>query len=172
MTRKKKIGVGCLAAFIVVGGVGWWFYGDLIRHFAPSLWRSVTDRPHEYKGTSIDNLKAMRNALLSYEESEGQFPEASGWMTAIEKRIVTDDLKSGESEKKLILPENVGQPGKFGYGFNASLSGKYHGDIKDHQTLMIYESVDEAKNASGDPAKAERRGGLAITLDGTIVESR
>lgn len=168
-TRRKKVAIGCLAVFLLVAGFGYWFYGPLLRHFLPTILGEITDRKKEYIGTSSDNLKIMRNALLSYEESEGQFPDAKSWMTAIEKRIVTDELKRGEAEKKLVTPENVGQPDKFGYALNDAVSGKYHEDIKDPKTPLVFESVSDEKNAHGDPAKTRKPGGLAIAVDGTIL---
>lgn len=169
-TRKQQIKLGCLVVFMIAAAFCWWFYGGIIKYLGPMLYRQMTDRKKEYTGTSIDNLKAMRNALMSYEESEGQFPEAGGWMTAIEKRIVTDDLKSGEAEKKLILPEFVGQPGKFGYAFNDAASAKYHGDVKDPKTPLVFESVSDGKNAHGDPVRERKTHGLAIAVDGTVLE--
>lgn len=168
--KKKRLKIGCLAVFVLGLAFGWWFYGDLIRHFWPTIVDSV--RPAEkqtYEGDSTANLRAMHTALLGYEESEGQFPYASGWMTAIENRLGTDVLKKGEGEKKMIHPEFVGQPGKYGYAYNKSLEGKYRGDLKDPKTILIFESSTTDKNASGDPSQVRKKGGLAITLDGQIL---
>jgi hypothetical protein len=169
--RKKKVKIGCLVAALVVFGGGYWFYGPILRHFLPTAWDSLFPASKQtYHGDSTANLQAMRTALLGYEESEGQFPAAAGWMDAIGNRLNTDNLKKGEGLKKLVTPEFVGQEGKYGYAFNDALSGKYHGDIKDQKTPMIFESSSTEKNAHGDPSKLRKPGGVAITVDGQIVK--
>lgn len=170
---KKKVKRGCLAVFVLALAFGIWFYGPLVK-LAYHLWQRGDFAPpsaqHEYEGTNTDNLKFLRTALLSYEESEGQFPSAGGWMDAIQNRLNTDDLKKGEAVKKFVAPAYVGQPGRFGYAFNDALSGKYMGDIKDQKTPMLFESTATERNAHGDPAKLRKPGGLAIGLDGTVLK--
>ena len=167
--RKKWLKRGIGFFFLTALAFCIWFYGPL----AYGLWRSgVFDHPsdtHKYQGTSTDNLKSIRTALLSYEESEGQFPVAGGWMDAILNRLNTDDLKGGEASKKLVYPEYVGQAGKYGYAYNDALSARYHGDIRDPKTPMVFESATTEKNAHGDPAKIRRPVGLAIGLNGDIL---
>ncbi len=145
-----------------------WFYGPL----AYGLWkRGFFDRPaaaHDYKGSSTENLKFIRTALLGYEESEGQFPLGPGWMDAIQNRLGSDDLKKGEAVKKLVAPEDEGKPEAYGYAFNDALSGKFYGDIKDPKTPMVFESGATGRNAHGDPAKLRKPGGLVITVGGDI----
>jgi hypothetical protein len=140
------------------------------------LWRAgffeSKPPPHAYAGDSKDNLRMMRTALLGYEESEGLFPEAGGWMDAIQNRLKTDDLKKGEGAKKLIRPDLLDQSGKFGYAINDKVGGQYHGDIKDPKTPLIFESTPTDRNAHGDPATIGKAGGLVITVDGTILEQR
>ena len=166
---KKWLKRGLLALVLVAIATAAISYGPLLY----GLWKhGVFDRPsaaHSYVGTSTDNLKYMRTALLSYEDSEGQFPISAGWMDAIMNRLNTDDLKKGESLKKLVYPGNEGQAGKYGYAFNDALSGKYHGDIKDPKTPMVFESTSTEKNAHGDPVKLRTPGGLAITVGGDIL---
>jgi hypothetical protein len=169
-SKKAKLKLGCLIVATLAFSFVAWFYGPLVL----ALWHiglfDKKSEAHAYDGTSVDNLKYMRTALLGYEESEGQFPEASGWVEAIQNRLNTDDLKKGEAVKKLVHPEFVGQPGKFGYAFNDALSQKYHDDIKDGKTPMIFESTTTDRNAHGDPAKLRKPGGLAIALDGTVLK--
>jgi hypothetical protein len=168
--KKSKFKLGCLMVSVLALGFIAWFYGPLVL----ALWHiGIFDKKsaaHAYDGTSIDNLKYMRTALLGYEESEGLFPEAGGWVDAIQNRLNTDDLKKGEAAKKLVYPEFVGQAGKFGYAFNGALSKKYHGDVKDGKTPLIFESTSTDRNAHGDPAKIRKPGGLAISVDGTILK--
>ena len=166
--RKRKL--GCL----VIGTLGFaflvWFYGPLLWALYKAGFLERKPPPHAYEGTSIDNLKFMRTALLGYEESEGLFPDSSGWVEAIQNRLNTDDLKKGEAAKKLVFPEYVGQAGKFGYAFNDALSNKYHGDVKDPKTPLIFESTTTERNAHGDPVKLRKPGGLAISVDGTVLK--
>ncbi len=167
---KKWLKRGIPAVLLVAVAVALWIYGP----FAWALYKKgFFDRPsaaHDYEGTSSDNLRYIRTALLGYEDSEGQFPVAGGWMDAIQNRLHTDDLKKGEASKKLIYPGYLGEEGKYGYAFNDALAGKYHGDIKDPQTPMVFESTTTERNAHGDPAKLRRPGGLAITMSGEIVK--
>jgi len=162
---KRGIG-GLLLVAILVAGV---FFGPLVYGLWQKGFFSQGAAKKQYEGTSIDNLKYMRTALLGYEDSEGQFPIAGGWMDAIKNRLNTDDLKKGESFKKLVYPEYEGQDGKYGYAFNDAISGKYHGDVKDPKTPMVFESTATELNAHGDPAKLRRHGGLAITMNGEIL---
>jgi hypothetical protein len=145
-------------------------YGPLVY----GLWKhGFFEKPadaHQYEGTSIDNLKYIRTALLGYEDSEGQFPQPAGWMDAIKNRLNTDDLQKGEASKKLVYPGYAGQPGKYGYALNDALGGKYHGYVKDPKTPMVFESTATERNAHGDPAKTRRPGGLAISIDGQILK--
>jgi hypothetical protein len=167
--KKKLIKRGLLTVILLGMAFAFWFYGPLVL----ALWREgffdKKTEAHNYEGTTIDNLKYLRTALLGYEESEGQFPAAAGWMEAVQNRLNTDDLKKGEALKKLVSPELVGQEGKYGYAINDAVSGKYHGDIKDPKTPLIFESTDTAKNAHGDPAKLRKPGGLAISVSGEIL---
>ncbi len=169
-SRKKKVLLGCGLFFILLLGTGYWFYGPLLR-YGWGYWSRTHDIDRkQYEGGSIDKLRAMRTALLGYEESEGQFPYGEGWMTAIENRLQTNDLQKGEGLKKLIYPAYVGQVGKYGYGFNNEASAKYLGDIKDPKAVLVYESEGTEKNLHGDPAKMRRAGGMAIAVDGTILK--
>lgn len=169
---RRKWWRGCLIAFGLVTLIAAILWGPLVY----SLWRrgvfgqlfSGQDK-HAYEGTTRKNLQAMRTALLGYQESEGQFPVAAGWMSAIENRLSTDVLKKGEGEKKMIRPELVGEAGKYGYAFNDAASGKYIGDIKDQKIPLVFESTSTEKNAHGDPEKLRLPGGHAIAVDGTLL---
>ncbi len=116
----------------------------------------------KYEGTNSDNLKAIRTALLLYHENEDRFPEANGWMDAIEKQLKTNDLTLEEAAKKLRSPTT----GHYGYAINDAAAGKYKGDLKDPKTILVYESADMKRNSHGNPGKAN---GQAIQMDGEVV---
>lgn len=128
------------------------------------------DPERSYHGSSVDNLKAMYNAMNLYHDSEGQFPDSAGWMDAIQNRIYEADLKKGEAEKKLIRPALSGNAGQYGYAMNDEASKKYKDDIKDKKLPLIFESTATERNAHGDPKTLRRPHGLAISVDGTILE--
>ena len=171
MNRRRKGLVGCLGGLILfvilllVTPQGR-FIIDALNYFRP--WEKA--QTHKYDGTSRENLKALTIALGHYHDSEGQFPDAKGWMDSVEKYLDTADLKKGESEKKLIRPDLLGQSGKFGYAMNDAASGKYKDDIKDKKTVILFESTETTRNAHGDPKKIGVHGGQGIALDGTIVK--
>lgn len=120
----------------------------------------------QYAGTSADNLKAIRTALMLYHDNEDRFPEASGWMDAIEKQLKTNDLTPEEAAKKL---RNPARPDTFGYALADSAAAKHRDDIPKTDSVLVFESESATKNAHGDPNKAT---GQAITLEGTIVQLR
>lgn len=121
----------------------------------------------EYVATNEANLRALRTAMLLYHDAEDQFPVASGWMDAIKISLRTNDLKDGEELKKLSRPGAAA--GEYGYAINGAIGGKYKGDVLP-STVLIFESVSQAYNAVGDPAKDGS--GKGITLDGKIVSVR
>ena len=168
----KRAGVGCLGILVVLAIlIGLTPPGRDIQN----LWRNGAIQallfpPEKVKYTAghEENLKAMQIAILLYHDSEGQFPAATGWMDAIEPRIATSDLAKGEAEKKLIRPDLTGKPNEFGYALNAKAAGKYKDDVGDGKTILLYESKQTARNASGDPAAD--RSGMGIAIDGSIVK--
>lgn len=119
----------------------------------------------DYVADQKGNLKAMYNALLLYQESEGQLPHASGWMEAIESRLNTADLKDGQATKKLHRPGRSGND--FGYAMNNAFSAKYLADVKDQKAPLIYESKQTQRNANGDGSKD--RDGMAISGSGELL---
>lgn len=130
-------------------------------------------KKREYSATSMENLKALHQAVMLYYESEGVMPEASGWMDAAKTYVKTNDLKKGEEMKKFINPRIPAGEGVFGYAFNDLLSQVYKEDVPG-ETVMIFESSDTSWNAHGDPAALtpdpELPGGHnAVTVDGSVV---
>lgn len=122
---------------------------------------------HDYEGSSTKNLKAIYTAMMLYHDSEGQFPVAAGWMDAIGNRLVVNDLKEGEAQKKLIRPDLASQPGSFGYAMNDDASGKYKDDVKGVDVPLVYESKQTGRNAHGNP-KDDHSSGLYISVNGSI----
>jgi hypothetical protein len=129
----------------------------------------------KYNGDTVADLKALRIALMSYEDSEGEFPKSNHWMEAIQQHLRTDDMSGKEAAKKFVDPVYAGQTGKFGFALNDAVAGKYKGDIKDPKTPLVFESEDPARDSHGDPEKLAPKpprvgGDLAIAVDGTILQ--
>jgi hypothetical protein len=127
----------------------------------------------KYNANNEANLKALRLALMAYHESEGEFPDASGWMDAIKSRVKVDNMSSAESDKKFVNPLYPAKTGVFGYALNDAASRKYKGDLKKN-TILIFDSTDTAWNAHGDPVKLRPAkpfpgGQVGITVEGSIV---
>lgn len=114
-------------------------------------------------------LKLMFEAAQSYHQSEEMLPTAREWMDQISKRLKTDDLLPGESEKKLVRPDLVGKQNQFGFAMNAELSEKYLGDLKDESVVLFYESKQTERNATGNPKDDGKANGKGINVRGEIV---
>lgn len=147
----------------------------------PALWdiwragffQKVAQR--NYRGDSRSNLEAIYRALKLYHDSEEMFPRAEGWMEEVERRLRTYDMKPEETAKKLIRPDLWESSGRHGYALNEACAGKYIDDIGDaSNTVLVFESQPESRNASGDPEKvglAQSDGKvLGVTATGEIVE--
>lgn len=111
------------------------------------------------------NLEALHTALRLYMDSESQLPAGEGWIDAIEPRLRTADLKEGEAEKKLHDP-SAGES-KYGFAFNKAISGKHFEDLPG-DTVVLYQSQQNQRNAVGDPAQDARPEGLGICVDGQV----
>lgn len=161
-SRRRRYLGGCLGVFVlIVAGLAI-FAGDTVR----DLWGVISaylerDAKHSYVGTSRDNLKALYTGIMLYHESEGQFPEAAGWMDAVKPYIKTNDLTDEEAMKKFVRPDSGG----YGYGMNDSASAKYKGDLE-KGTVLIFESSDTKWNAHGTPPS----GVLGIQVDGGLTK--
>lgn len=170
MAKKAGIIVGVL----VVGALGYAGF-----RFGPDLVTAQRQGFFErevkvaYDGTAAENLRALHTAMMLYHESEGQFPEAKGWMDAIMTRLNTADLKPGEAEKKLRDPR-LGADG-YGFAMNAAASGKFKDDLEGGPNeILLFDSSDSARNAHGNPEKlapkpAREGGRLAITVAGALL---
>lgn len=163
--------VGVVVALL--GGTGIWLGPAALDLYRAGFLDSTQQR--QYEGTSLDNLRAIHTALMLYHESEGQFPQASGWMDAAFPRLKTADLLEEEARKKLRNPLLPPSPDVYGYAFNVAASGKFKDDIQNPSaTPLVFDSSNTAWNASGEPTrlspKPPRPGGnLAITVDGTLL---
>lgn len=165
---------GCAAAVVVAAVVGVWA-GPVVRDFARAGFFTVSEDRREHTGTSMENLKALHAAMMLYHESEGQFPDAAGWMDAIEDRLVTATLGRDEVVKKLVNPTVPASPGVYGYAMNTVASGQFVDDIEDPSaTPLIFDSRETGRNAHGRPEDLlpdpPRPGGnLGISIDGQIL---
>ncbi|MBC8063858.1 MAG: hypothetical protein H7Y17_03445 [Chlorobia bacterium] len=172
--EPKRVRKGCWIVFGILGTMFLavaLFYGPAVCDFIGVYGLDALSKPekHAYSATSEKNLKAIYQGMMLYHESEGQFPDASGWMDAIENRLQSNDLAKGEGAKKLIRPDLGGNPGEFGYAMNDAASAKYKDDVKDpSNTPLVFESKATSRNEHGDPEKS--RSGLAITVDGKILK--
>jgi hypothetical protein len=177
-TKLKKAGIGCGVLVIAVGG---FFFLTEPGRAILDIWRTgavqaAMSEPEQraYNASTENNLKAIYTAMKIYEESEGQFPDSSGWMDAIRTRMEVNDMSEEEAEKKLISPAVTGKKGEFGYAMNSAASGKYSGDL-DPKMPLIFDSKDTKRNASGTPESllpVPPRAGqnMAITVDGSLLK--
>ena len=151
-------------ALVMTGG-----WRDLVNFWKNGTIQAIVFPPPKrtYDASNEENLKALRTALMLFHDSEDKFPDAKGWMDAIEPRITASDMAPGESQKKLIRPDLSGKTGSFGYALNLKAAGKYKDDVGDPKAILVYESKQTARNAAGDPATD--RDGMAITVDGTLL---
>lgn len=162
--KTKRIVLGVVGVSLAL--LCWWL-SPLIRAVMKIGLPSDT-QPRVYSATSIENLQAIRTALLLYHDNEGQFPVAEGWMEGIQPMLKTNDLSVEEAAKKLVNP-GLSDPkgGEHGYSLNQQASAAFRGDLKD-TTILVYESpADRKRNASGDPSSS--KGNHGITLDGNVV---
>ena len=119
-------------------------------------------------GTEV-NLKALYTGMMLQHDSDGQFPQGTGWMDQIIKRVRNETLKAGAEKEKFIDPAAGGKPGEYGFAMNDAAAGKYKDDIKDKAMPLIFETTETQWNAHGDPAKIGRKNGIGISVDGKIV---
>ena len=127
-----------------------------------------------YNATTEGNLRSIHTALMIYHDSEGQFPDASGWMDAIVNRMQVDDMGADEAAKKLKAPSLVSAEGQYGYAMNEAASGQYSGDLSPKLPL-VFDSSDTKRNAKGspdallpDPPRDGQNFGIAV--DGTLLK--
>lgn len=175
--KKKGCKITCAVMALVLVAVAIWVGPVLLDFYNSGILGSQLSgkKMREYQGTSMDNLKALHTALMLYHDSEGQFPEASGWMDAITDRIKAGDMTQEEADKKFVNPL-LGKKGEYGYAMNDACSKKYKDDIKDpSKTPLLFDSSDTRWNAHGSPEsllpKPPRPGGnLGVSVDGNILQ--
>jgi len=159
-----------VAAVVVLGvvGAGAYFFGPIITFLNRTNYLEGT-KQRTYEGDSAANLKAIQTALMTYYDSEGQFPDGSGWMDETFNRMKTADMADVETKKKLRGPS--GGADGYGYAFNDALSQKIKSEVGDPSTTVVaYESTDPKWNAHGDPATEAKANpqAKAVTLDGQV----
>lgn len=162
--KTKRIALGVVGVSLAL--LCWWL-SPLIRAVI-KIGLPTNTAQRTYDATSIENLQAIRTALLLYHDNEGQFPESTGWMDAIQPMLKTNDLSHEEAAKKLVNPEITDlKVGEHGYALNAETSAKFRNDLKP-ETILVYESPSlRQRNASGDPTTS--KGSHGITIDGNVV---
>lgn len=169
-TRAKRwLWVGGIA--FVVLGIPAIIFGPTIVDLWPTISEAIKEpEMHEYTGTTTKNLKAMHTAFTQFHDSEERYPDATKWMDEVKNYIKTGDLTEEEAAKKLMNPRFGTKAGQYGFAMNSELSKKYKGDIKDPKTILVYETSDLKRNASGKPGKlSQTDAGIGITISGDIV---
>ncbi|HRF58979.1 MAG TPA: hypothetical protein PLH94_03575 [Fimbriimonadaceae bacterium] len=177
MTKRRKR--GCLIVsgilFVALGYLGLRFGKDAYNLYQGGWLDVGGEKTVVYRGTSMENLKALHTAMMLYHDSEERFPDASGWMDALKPYIGTRELPEAEAMKKFIDPTIQAGNGAFGYAMNDAVAGKYKGDIADPDTTpLLFSSKETGWNAHGDPQALapdpHRKGGdLVLTVSGTIL---
>jgi len=172
--KRNRVLLGCGAAFAVaIVAFVLWLYPVYAAFRDEGFFDEQKMR--QYSGDSTANLKAMYQALTLYHDSEGQFPEADGWMDAAWLRLKTADMTEDETRKKMVSPTLQGMADEYGYAFNQAVSGKFRDEIENpERTVLIFDSQATEWNASGDPAKdaadpARPGGNLAVTVTGEVL---
>lgn len=158
--------IGCgLTVTVIFTALAIWL-GPVLADFRRAGFLDSVPEKRAYEGTSIENLRAMHTALMLYHDSEGQFPEASGWMDAARPYVKTADLADGEELKKFQNPGLGGGSNVFGYAMNDAASAMYIDDIEEpSRTPLVYETDEPEWNAHGTPTTD----GLGIAIDGTLL---
>lgn len=144
--------------------------GRAIRTLLPAFLQKDVSGTEEFKGDVAARLTVMYTAADLYHQSEDAFPKAETWTDDLLARLQTQNLKPGEAEKKLKRPDLEASADKYGFAINKAVAGKYKGDIKDPQTILIFESKDTKKNAAGDPKSDGKEGGQGVTITGKVVK--
>ncbi len=173
MESRKRKQLGCGVALVVFAAFAGWLY-PLVR-IAIGLGAAEPELTTKYEGDTMSNLKRISEALQLYKESEGQYPEATGWMDAAMLRLKTSDLTEDEARKKLKDPRLSGAE-SFGFAMNEAASGKTDKDFPDpNKIILIFSSQATVWNAHGkfplDQATPARAGGNAgILASGKVVK--
>lgn len=166
MANKKTKRIVLAVIGVSLAGLCWWL-SPLIRAVMKVGLPTGTEQ-RVYEATSIENLQAIRTALLLYHDNEGQFPAADGWMDGIRPMLKTHDLSFEEAAKKLMNPAISDlKPGEFGYSMSTEVSAAFRGDLKETSILVFESPGDRKRNASGAPKTS--KGNHGITLDGNVV---
>ncbi|MBL8086504.1 MAG: hypothetical protein JNM85_00350 [Chthonomonas sp.] len=163
---KRAVLIFLLLVLVGLGYLAVRLGPDLLSAYRAGFFEAPPEKV-AYSADRKQNLVALHAAIMRYHDSEQVFPKGAGWMDAIRPFLDTGELKDGESLKKLHRPGL--QTGQYGYALNSAVLGKYKDDLKQKgSAILLYESKARTKDGTGDPASD--REGLAITVDGTVLE--
>jgi hypothetical protein len=168
MTRKphrKGLRLGLAAVGMLTVAAGIYFVGPIVK-LVQGMGMLEKHEQVAWDGDSEQNLKAIHQALLLYQDSEDMLPEANGWMDAAILRLKTADLKEGEAEKKLQRPGVDDEA--YGYAFNTEASQNHTEDIADPDLPLVFETQEGEWSANGTPEDIGLTGGLAVTISGEV----
>src|SRR5690349_2498627 len=91
---RKGLKIGCgILGVLFLGAI--LFYGPVLYDFWKRGFFEKAPEKHAYSATSEKNLRAIHQAMVQFHESEGQYPDSSKWMDAIENYIHSNDLQKG-----------------------------------------------------------------------------
>ena len=127
-----------------------------------------------YVSSTRANLLALYTAMMFVHESDGQFPDDSKWMDAIQHNLKSDTLKTDDAAAKLHDPSLGASPDVYGFAMNDACSGKYKGDLPTG-TILIFTSQATGRNAHGNPktdSAKPPRASLGVTIEGKIVSEQ
>jgi hypothetical protein len=166
--KKSNLSWLWIAIGVVVvcgcGGIG--VLGSIL---APAIlrFRAVASA----RGQCITNVRHLVAAQIMYSSDwDGRLPNESTWIDATKKYTQT--------ETDFTCPTLKKSGSSYGYAANAAESAiKYDGAKDPSSTILIYETADLKRNATGDPSKEEvtnrhGRGRIEGFLDGHARTNR
>jgi uncharacterized protein YneF (UPF0154 family) len=144
-----------VVAFCVVCVVGVFFAGKAMVNMGVGM------------ASCAMNGDMARNAVVAYAMETGKMPSAEAWQDDIlpyYQRIYDKHAGKDVEDAPEWLNFNVAKPGeilgcemssgfKTGFAFNSKIAGMAYAELqKDPTTVVIWETLTPAYNASGDPA--------------------
>ena len=162
-------GLCCILPGIVLGGLAFWGFNgakDLV-------------------GCTL-NIAAIKKSITQYtDEHDGKLPAAATWQTDLAPYVQKQlsKMKEGNPFKTMDANGDWGCSDKdvltSGFAFNSELSGKKLSEIKDRQTVMVFEIDKVGRNQSmpykpQDPSHSptifgKQRGWYFLNVSGETV---